>query len=67
MPLLRLVYRCSAPHRFQQSDNRSAMVGVIDSIRSEDVGLCWSCWQLAMGSGRNAATVVLAKNIVAAA
>jgi hypothetical protein len=38
-------------------------VVVIDSTSSyaalaENVGLCWSHWHLAMGSGRNAATMV---------
>src|ERR1700736_1569552 len=47
------------PHKFRQPDNLSAMVGVIDTTSSdaalaENVGLCWSNWHLAMGSGRNA-------------
>jgi hypothetical protein len=60
------------PRKFRQPDNLSAMVGVIDSTSSDDalaenVGLCWSHWHLAMGSGRNAATMVKPKNISAIA
>ena len=51
------------PHKFRQPYNLSDMVGVIDSISSdaalaETVGLCWPRWHLAIGSGRDAATMV---------
>jgi hypothetical protein len=48
------------PHK--QPNNLTAMVGMIGSISSdaalaENVGLCWHRWHLAIGSGRNAATM----------
>jgi hypothetical protein len=51
--------------RRPQSENLSDMVGVIGSISPAaapgNVGLCWSCWHLTIGSGRNAATMLLTK------